>query len=118
MPDVHVQQPDENLMAVLLRLMMEVEGLAQQVRTLTDSAQVLTAAIDDVRQEIEWATRNLGRPAWVPTSAETHIPADGVAENVAIHPVPRDVIPPETPGKKSITAAGTTRTNAVGGELF
>jgi len=47
-PDAAVQ-----LIEVLQRLTQEVETLNQQVGTLAEQSQVLTAAIDDVRQEME-----------------------------------------------------------------
>lgn len=45
--------PQRELLEALQRLSKEVEALNQQVGTLTEQSQVLTAAIDDVRQEIE-----------------------------------------------------------------
>lgn len=61
------------LIDVLQSLAQEVETLNHQVGTLAASAQVLTAAIDDVRMELEWTIKNLGRPLWAPTPAPANI---------------------------------------------
>src|SRR5437773_2325439 len=74
------QQATGHLIEVLQSLTQKVEALTQQVGTLTDHAHVLTEAIDDVRMELEHVTRNLGRPAWVPTSASAGAPQTPKAE--------------------------------------
>jgi hypothetical protein len=63
------QQATGQLIAVLESLTEEIETLTKQAGMLSNHIHVLTEAIDDVRAELAWATRNLNRPAWTPVPA-------------------------------------------------
>ena len=75
--------PSEDTLDRLTSAVDQVIECVQELRSLTDEVRVLREAIDDVRQEIEWAVRNLARPAWTPTQplASVCTPADGVPEH-------------------------------------
>ncbi len=98
-----------------------VIDLTSEVRTLSQHVEVLIAAVDDARQEIETALRHLPREPWVPTQPLTSMPRDPLAEPFPVNrtrredvpPAPRDVaLPPvEPPAPPPNTDAGL-------GELF
>ena len=62
-----------------------VEALAGEVHTLAGQVEVLRVAVDDLRAEVEFAVRNLTRPAWVPTQPLTSVPIDPVAEDFPVN---------------------------------
>jgi len=62
-----------------------VENLATEVNTLSQRIEVLTAAIDDARQEIETALRHLPREQWVPTQPLKSMPRDPLAEDFGVN---------------------------------
>ncbi|GEM_PF-2008603 len=98
-----------------------VGGLADEVHTLADQIEVLRVAIDDLRAEVEFALRNLARPAWAPTEPLTSMPRDPLADPFPINrtrredvpPAPRNMAPPpfDPPAPPPNTDAGL-------GELF
>ena len=72
-----------------------VEDLTVEVEKLTGQVEVLRISIDDLRQEVEWAIRNIYRPAWAPTqnpaspSQQVHSDTNGGREDHA-----EDLAPP------------------------
>jgi hypothetical protein len=73
-----------------------VEDLTVEVEKLTGQVEVLRIAIDDLRTEVEWAIRNIYRPAWAPTqdpgNGSHAVPTDAKIERVD-HSKPDDVQP-------------------------
>ena len=63
-----------------------VVDLTEEVKTLAGQVEVLRIAVDDLRQEVEWALRNVHRPAWTPTPVLGSMPRD----TDAAHPAPDD----------------------------
>ena len=82
------QQASRQLIGELQFLSEEVEKLTVQVTNLADHAKLLTASIDDVRCEIEWAIKNLHRPKWAPTQAVSSVPHDAQAETCVAQKIP------------------------------
>lgn len=60
-------------------LLEAVAALTDQVKQLTDQVQVLWNAIDDVRQEFEWAVRNDKMSSPRPVMHITSMPKDPCA---------------------------------------
>ncbi len=56
-----------------------VLALTEQVKNLTDHVQVLWTAIDDIRQEFEWAVRNDRMRGTEPPMHITSMPKDPCA---------------------------------------
>ncbi|MCI0740056.1 MAG: hypothetical protein L0Y72_13505 [Gemmataceae bacterium] len=72
-----------------------MEGLAGEVRTLSEQVEVLRIAIDDLREELQFAIRNLPREPWVPTQPLVSMPRDPLAEPFPVNRTRREDLPPE-----------------------
>lgn len=63
------------------QLTAAVAALTEQMSSLANQVEVLRIAIDDLRQEVEYAMRNAFQPAWTPTPRLTSMPLDPLAED-------------------------------------
>lgn len=86
------------------QLALAVDALTKQVRSLVDQVEILRIAIDDLRQEVEWAIRNTFQPAWPPAPPLTSVPQDALAPDLGerVNRVTLHDLPSETPAKPSV----------------
>ena len=81
--------PSPSLEDAVIALTDEVRGLSQQV-------EVLRIAIDDIRQELEFAIRNFPREPWVPTQLVVSLPRDPLADPFPVNRTRREDLPAES----------------------
>ncbi len=79
------------------RLEVAVEDLAGEVKTLSQQVEVLTAAIDDLREELQFAIRNLPREPWVPVQPLVSMPRDPLADPFPVNRTRREDVPTTEP---------------------
>jgi hypothetical protein len=92
-----------------------VEDLGGDVRALGDRVEVLRIAIDDLRQELEWVTRNLSRLAPQTAQPVRSMSADPLAEDFAINRVRQSDI---QSAASLAVASATSKASAEPGRLF
>jgi DNA-binding winged helix-turn-helix (wHTH) protein len=98
-----------------------VGGLADQVGTLTQHVEVLRIAIDDLRQELEFAIRNLPREPWVPTQPLISMSRDPAAGDFVVNRTRREEVSinkPEAQTPHADLPAPTSNPASGLGELF
>lgn len=73
-----------------------VVDLGAEVSTLSQHVEVLRIAIDDLRQELEFAIRNMPREPWVPTQPVISMPRDPLSDSFPVNPTRREDVPVES----------------------
>jgi len=98
-----------------------VVDLTAEVRTLAQHVEVLRIAVDDLRQELEFALRNWRRHDWVPTQPLTSLPRDPMIEDFVVNRTRREDVPSDPSGMAPAPVAPpapTREADAGLGELF
>jgi hypothetical protein len=72
-----------------------VHDLACEVSTLSQQVETLRVAIDDLREELQFAIRNLPREPWVPVQPVVSMPRDPLADPFTINRTRREDVPAE-----------------------
>ena len=105
----------------ITELIAAVDALTEKLECLeplVGQVETLRIAIDDLREEVAWATRNMFRPAWTPTPQVTSLPKDPLAEDFheRVNRFTAQDLPPEPPAQLSSSPPPATPVEQ--GDLF